>query len=415
MPIDKTSADAMLDTFRNMMNDCREKGYSGEYFDKMQEAMNRMEELALQMDDVMSFSGAMMQEDLYMKFSNNYTRVLTAAYKSDFDPNAPYDEKADATLMKQSLTAYKDAIKQIRAGKEQAKSISAEPGDIDILYKEEQLIKSIQDVIDLGESGISYAEWCRLIIEKGYDKALEGSVLSRDTLEFQYKNALAAAISPYHIQAAKRKLDLFDQMKNESKIGMPDPFRFQLKCDIIDWELEPEMFKWDWIEDKWEKLYERLEEWIMSYTSMAPYIFPWNQHSNPHASVKQSQACVPGILRAYEKMCQNYFGMNIQQMFEHPSFMWQVQYGYFSYSKVFTLFLFNEVLPLCFPNAVPPKELVSKAEKFYNDKLIYRPDTSSAYYRMKVVFDEKFGEGEYVRRFGLPGEGPPSNAEPWTF
>ena len=49
MPIDKTYSDAMLGTFRNMMQECMDKKMSGKAFDTMSNAMDRMEAFALEM------------------------------------------------------------------------------------------------------------------------------------------------------------------------------------------------------------------------------------------------------------------------------------------------------------------------------------------------------------------------------
>ena len=48
MPIEKMYTDAMLGTFRNMLQECRDKKLSGDAFDKMQTAMSRMENLAVE-------------------------------------------------------------------------------------------------------------------------------------------------------------------------------------------------------------------------------------------------------------------------------------------------------------------------------------------------------------------------------
>ncbi len=50
----------------------------------------------------------------------------------------------------------------------------------------------------------------------------------------------------------------------------------------------------------------------------------------------------------------------------------------------------------------------------HKNHMVYRPDNNIPYHRMKKAFDERFGEGWYVQRHGLPGEGAKSNAEPWN-
>ena len=57
MPIDKSMLDTMLDSFRNMAKDCEDKGASGEKFDQMKAALERMEELGQEMGQRRHVSG----------------------------------------------------------------------------------------------------------------------------------------------------------------------------------------------------------------------------------------------------------------------------------------------------------------------------------------------------------------------
>jgi hypothetical protein len=76
MAIDKATGDAMLGTFRNFLKECQEKNASGEAFKKMKSTMARMEQLASECIDIATFSGLLMNENLYMNFSNAYSEVM---------------------------------------------------------------------------------------------------------------------------------------------------------------------------------------------------------------------------------------------------------------------------------------------------------------------------------------------------
>ena len=62
MAIDQMMLGPMLDTFKKMANDCTEQGHSGEAYDKMMVALNRMEQLGNEMDDFMEFNAKMTSE-----------------------------------------------------------------------------------------------------------------------------------------------------------------------------------------------------------------------------------------------------------------------------------------------------------------------------------------------------------------
>lgn len=122
MPVDNFMVDAMLGTFRNMLKDCRDKHLSGKDFNQMEMALARMEELGMEMSDVGAYSGQMMQEGLFMKFSDHYGKLLlAAAQQSSVSSPGVYDENTDKALLWQTISAYKDAIQRLVDNKEQTK------------------------------------------------------------------------------------------------------------------------------------------------------------------------------------------------------------------------------------------------------------------------------------------------------
>ena len=106
MPVDKMIVDAMLGTFRNMLQECRNKNFSGDDLEAMASVLARMEQLGVEMDDTGAYSGMLVQEGLFMKFSDHYSKVLSAAAQQAGSANSGvYDEAADKQLLQNTLNA----------------------------------------------------------------------------------------------------------------------------------------------------------------------------------------------------------------------------------------------------------------------------------------------------------------------
>ena len=107
MPIDKTYSDAMLGTFRNMMQECRDKKMSGKAFDTMSNTMNKMETFALEMDDLSAFTAKLTTEGLFTDFSTAYGEALAAEGQKKYAAAGSYDDNA---LLQQTLQAYENSL-----------------------------------------------------------------------------------------------------------------------------------------------------------------------------------------------------------------------------------------------------------------------------------------------------------------
>ena len=210
MPVDKMIVDAMLGTFRNMLQECRDKNLSGDDLEAMTATLARMEQLGIEMDDTGAYSGMLVQEGLFMKFSDHYSKVLSAAAQQTGSGNAGvYDEAADKQLLQITLNAYRDAVKRIKENKTQVKEMMGNhAADTDVLFKDKIIIDAIEELIALGESGISYPQFLSQLIEKGLDKALEGSVVTGESLQYLLDAATATAANSYLIKKEEEKLAL---------------------------------------------------------------------------------------------------------------------------------------------------------------------------------------------------------------
>jgi hypothetical protein len=416
MPIEAMYTDAMLGIFRNMLKESVDKGLSGENLDGMRMSLDRMEKLAGEMDDFSAYSATLTTENLFGKFSDYYSRLLAGAAKSSYDTNSPYDENADKALLNQTLQAYRDTIKSLQSSKEQAKEMKGdEASDVDVLFKDKIITDAIEKVISLGESGLSYPDFLRTVLELGLDKAMEGSVATREGLVFLHDFQVGFSFSPYLIEQQKLYIDLFDEMKKTASFGVPDIMKFNLGCEKADLVIKPKIDKWNAIVHRRDELIFDLYDWILSYTSMAPHIEPWSLAPNPVESVIETQDCNPGKIKVKEKIVQRYWGMNFTDLLKHEAMSWEVKYHYFYWSQEMMDLLVKEVYPVCLPFNKPSAELISKMEKIYKEKRFGNPELILARKRTEACFDGFFGKGEYERRFPFKDTYPPAIAAPWDF
>lgn len=402
MPVDKMIVDAMLGTFRNMLQECRDKNLSGDDLDAMAATLARMEQLAVEMDDTGAYSGMLVQEGLFMKFSDHYSKLLSAAAQQTVSGNSGgYDEAADKQLLQNTLNAYRDAVKRIKENKVQVKEMMGNhAADAEVLFKDKIIINVIEELITLGESGISYPGFLAQLIEKGLDKALEGSVVTSESLQYLLDAAIAMAANPFLIKKEEEKLALHKKLAAASLVNVADNLRFQLGCEKIEWIHQPEIIKWNKVKQGWEKTVFWLDEWITSYCSFAPFIEPWAAAKDPKEAVKESQDCVPGKLRTWEKINHRYFGLSVKELFHHPSFAWDVEQHWMYWSQEYAEFLVNEVLPVCIPFQQPAANLIAVAEKMHNNNRKINPNIHHSSLRYASFFNSYFGEGEFVKRYG---------------
>lgn len=239
MPIEKTYTDAMLGTFRNMLQECKDKKMSGEAFDKMAAAMSRMEALALEMNDLGAFSAKMATEGLFTDFSTAYGAVLAEEGQKKYTSSGTYD---DDKLLQQTLSGYENSLVQLNNHPDK-----------------ERLQASIQNVIDLGRSGINYPTFLRLLIEKGLDKAMEGSIISREALEKDIHWA-AELILPVYEKRNREILAKYDEMAAVAVFGVPDSIVFSMERFRMDSAFQPAINKYQAIIDRWGRLLELVHD-----------------------------------------------------------------------------------------------------------------------------------------------------------
>jgi hypothetical protein len=354
MPVDKTYADAMLGTFRNMLQDCKEKKMTGQHLDNMQALMVRMETLATEMDDAGAFSAKLMTEGLFNDFSTAYGTLLAEEGQKKYGASGTYD---DDKLLQQTLSAYEGSLSQLND------------------HPDKQRIQaSIQAVIDLGRSGINYPTFLRLLIEKGMDKAMEGSVLSREALEkdIQWSSEL---VLPVYESRNKSILAKFDEMAASAAFGVPDSVAFSMERFRIESIFQPEINKYDAIVWRWGKLLGLLHDWIDAYSSFAPYderYVSLEGMEKTKRNIKFCKDCYPGFFQVREDIFNRYFSMQWNDIFEHESFSSERKAKRCMYTDAYIDFL-KEVYPHCKPSASALPELIAKAEELHKNKEVFTP------------------------------------------
>lgn len=394
MPVDPMMVDAMLGTFRGMAQECRDNNKSGESFDAMIATLDRMETLAQEMDDFAAYSAKLSTEGLFNEFSQHYGAVLAGGGGGATDP----DDYDDDALLQTTLNAYRDSVKQLEQAFADAAQRGSQDGSFDInkIMDAGKLIQPVKDVIALGESGVNYPTFLRLMIEQGLDKAMEGSVTQRDGIVYDLEWAEAMMLSYPEMEMKRKFLETFDAIAAKSEINIPDSFEYELARQKLEHQYLPAMVKWKAIVNRWEQLLDEVDEWIDSHCSFAPYVDPWKDAPDPQRAVRRSQDCCPGQLKVRERIFHDYFGLTWDDIFTHDSYLNEVNAFRMSYSQERIEFLKRVYLQMK-PFQKPSAELIQEAEANYKTK--WNPERHRADEKMEILFDSKFGAGEYKRRF----------------
>ncbi|HMC99042.1 MAG TPA: hypothetical protein VKH37_02785, partial [Ferruginibacter sp.] len=305
MPVDKTFTDAMLGTFRTMLQDCKDKDLGGSSLDTMQEKMDRMEALAIEMDDAGAYSAKIMTEGLFNDFSTAYGQLMAEEGQKKYGATATYD---DDKLLQQTLSAYENSLAQL-----------------DDHPDKEKLQAPINAVIEIGRSGVNYPTFLRLMLEKGLDKAMEGSTISRDALNKDIHWSVELMLPEYE-RRNRAMLAKYDEMSAAAAFGVPDSVAFSMQRFKIESEFQPAINKYQAIVDRWGRLLSLLHDWIDAYTSFAPYddrYVSLNGMEATRRNIKFHKECDPGFFQVREDIFNRYFSMKWEDIFEHESFAWE--------------------------------------------------------------------------------------------
>lgn len=473
MPIETIFLDPILSVYKNMVEDCKQKGISGEEFDAMVACYNRMEELGQSTDDINAFYGSLMQEDIYGKFSDHYTKAVVA-HSQQVNSSGGDNDDNDAAMLKQNIDALKGAIKMMedsykeairmastevaqaenekafdyvsvkhkkefeaqglnvdsvkkqmdKAGRESMKktpNMLDNTVEVEITQNPEALIKPILKLIELGEQpGMTFPTFLRLQIEQGLDKAMEGTGVVRDGLVYSLDFAEALPSNPFQIEIAKKKIESFDKLVAGSKFKTADISELNYMFDDIEREFEPKIREWNAIKDLWESMISDLYDWSLSYCHFAPEIEPWAMAPNPREATVFDQNVTPGIFKEREKQLQKYFGISFMDVFKHQTFEFEVKRNNLWYSQELIEFLIEEVYPHCRPFNQLPSEIIKKRGLFHSymrspGNCEVNPELHIPLQHFIKFYNAKFGEGRYESKYSGVEIMTDIFAKPWKW
>ncbi len=351
MPIEKTYADAMLGTFRNMLKECQDKQIDSEALNQMTAVMEKMDMLAIEMNDINSFSTKLTTEGLFTDFSLAYAKVLAEEGQKKYGTSGSYDDDA---LLQQTLIAYEQSLEQTNEHPDK-----------------EKLQAPVKAVIELGRSGINYPTFLRLLIEKGLDKAMEGSVLNRNALVQDIRWAVDLILPVYE----KRNcaiLKKYDEMAAAETFGVPDAVAFSMERFRITSAFQPAINQYQAIADRWMKMLTLLHDWIDAYTSPAPFDsrYAAANQIETQRNIKFYKECNPGFFKVRLDIFKRYFSLDWNDIFSHESFANERKAKRCMYTDEYIDFL-KEVYLHCKPFSNAPAALVNEAEQLHNGKLVF--------------------------------------------
>src|SRR5690606_20186353 len=195
--------------------------------------------------------------------------------------------------------------------------------EIDVIHRYNTIKKAIHELVDLGKSCENYPTLLRVQIEKGLDKAVEGTAVIKEVYE---EDALVNEIrqfSPYHVQRSKEILNTYQELEKTASFGIPHALDIEMERYKIEHRFEPDIRKWDLITERWKEIIETLAEWAASQCSRAMYVDPWSLIPVPQRpeAIRFSKHCNPGIIKEQIRLFNKNFGMSFNDIFTHETFI----------------------------------------------------------------------------------------------
>ncbi len=370
----------MLSAFRNMYQDLLDKKAGGEAFEKLKAILDRMEQLAIEMDDLSAFSAKLTTEGLFVNFSNLYSEIYGAIMSKQYSENT-----SDEQLLEQTLNAYEESLS----------GYAKEP-------RQKPLYNIMKEIIDLGRSGISYPVFLRICEEKGLYKLLEGVEVTRNGL-MEEKTFNEIFSLPVYLKKTEELLTVYDDLAIKSPFRTPDTFQFGLERIRRDWYYAPIQNRWDAITHGWEKLLELIFDWLDSFCDFAPQDFRWVAMGDPartRHNIKRTNDCNPGFLKERERIFYEYFQLKWEDIFTHETFLNEYKAGRIWYSDE-VLDLIKETYLLCKPYSKPTTELIKHAEDIHHNKRFQRVNSFQLTVENKKRLQDLIGKEKFEKIYGM--------------
>ena len=345
MPVDPTMVDAMLGTFRDLVDGVRTSGSTGEDVDEMAAALAAMEALGQELSDVGDFSAKLAGGGYYQRFTDAYTRVMTAAAGGG-TTGAPAAIPDDASLLAQSLQAYEASLQQLRT-----------------MSGQEDAIVVLEQLLTIGRSGVTYPVFLRLVDEAGLNEALGGTITPT-------REALAAVVEQSRSTgdvareaAAIALLERRDAMAAASPTGSIDPFTFELERFRIAAQHAPAIALRDAVVQRIPRLLDLVIDWLDAHTSWASHDdrFIGPSAAETQRRIEMARECNPGFYAVRAAQFAEAFGPG--PWWQRPELEQERAAGRILWTDA-RMQLAMDAVPACVPMAAAPTELVARAEAF---------------------------------------------------
>lgn len=424
MAVDKTMLDAMTSGYKFYLDDMKSKNITGQYYDEVERLYKRIEEIGQESADMNEMYAKMQNENITVKMSEAYTRALTEDGNKKYMPQNG-EVPDDSQLFKNNIDALKNCIKSLRDNFDSLMEKATESGRMRLMVENnpEPLIKCIEDMIAVSEEpGMTYANFLRIQIERGLDKAAEG-VTTRSFLEDIVECKKAFMVPEIEIKMWEEKLEEYKKVAANNKFNLVDLHEWEFISDRIDRKYKPELIRRERINDMFMEIVSDLAHWVISYCSYPPSeMMPWNvmPRDAAIADLTRIQKVTPGIVKEREKLLFRYFGLRLKDIVKDEYFLNDIKSNMIDDSQEYLEFLLLEVYPQCKPFNDASRELIDKQTSLYRGKKEVNPDRKEPYLRMKKYYDSKFGEGYMVKSLKEQGLGNAdkeeyeSNAAPWN-
>ncbi|KRC64581.1 hypothetical protein ASE12_07260 [Aeromicrobium sp. Root236] len=345
MPVDPTMVDAMLGTFRDLLDGVRTSGSTGQDVGEMAAALAAMEALGQELSDVGEFSAKLAGGGYYQRFTDAYTRVMTAAAGGG-STGAPATTPDDATLLAQSLEAYEASLSQLRS-----------------MTGQEEAIAVLEQLLALGRSGVTYPVFLRQVDEAGLNEALGGTITpSRETLAAAVEHSRSTGDVAREAEAIAL-LERRDALAAASPTGSVDPFTFDLERFRIAVQHAPAIALRDAVVQRLPRLLDLVIDWLDAHTTWAAHDsrFTGPSAAETQRRIEMARECNPGFYAVRAAQFAEMFG---------PSPWWQrpeLEQERAAERILWTdarMQLALDAIPACVPMATAPPELVARAEAF---------------------------------------------------
>ncbi|MBX7058684.1 MAG: hypothetical protein K1X75_11520 [Leptospirales bacterium] len=350
MPIDQSTADSILGTFRGMARDVAARKLSGPAVDDMNAVLAEMERLAKEMDDIISYTTKLTTEDLFVKFSNAYSKALAAAAQSQGQATD------DDSLLKQSLGAYENSYNTLKS----------DP-------KNQHLLPPLQKLLALGKSGVSYPVFLRKAEEQGLFAEMNAGSPGPN-IEFELHCAEVMGY-PLEVEMKRKIKQGFEELCARHPFHIADPLEFRLMRQKVEWEYAPRLARWKGILDRWERMISMVTDWLDAHCEFAPRDERWLDPIDPSRTpinIARTKECQPGRLAVRESVFHEYFGLRWDDIWTHETYQAELKAARIWDSDERTR-LIQEAYRCCKPGGAPEKSTIQQNEALHRSGGLRHP------------------------------------------